>query len=385
MKCKNCGRSDVPDGAGWCCWCGKKLIKTRKKSTELKVPTPKQVSSGKWFIRLRIDGKNINITEPTKRECIEKARAIKAGLISEKPKEDTRNVGQLVDEYIEKREGIRSPSTIDGYLRKRKNNLQSLMELKVSELTLDTVQTAISDEAKKYSGKTIKDAWSLISAATGVCFQDNELILPSAKPKKKPPVYESDDLFRLIIALGQIGGEVECAGLLALWLSLRRSEIKGLEWNDIRKDSIRVCNAMVYDKHHKLVEKETKTEKSERIIPCNAYILDRINALPRDGEKVFQLSTSALWEGITLACNLAGIEHGYLHGLRHSNASVMALVGVDTKYAMKRGGWSTETTMRNVYQDIMKEGELKAAESVDRYFLELLGSKKKTENVQNGN
>lgn len=259
------------------------------------------------------------------------------------------------------------------------------MDLKVADLTLDTVQAAITKESEKYSGKTIKDAWGLISAATGVRFADDELILPSAKPKKKPPVYESDDLFRFIIALGQIGGEVECAGLLALWLSLRRSEIKGLEWNDIRKDSIRVCNAMVYDKHHKLVEKKTKTEKSERIIPCNAYILDRINALPRAGKKVFQLSTSALWEGITLACNLAGIEHGYLHGLRHSNASVMAVVGVDTKYAMKRGGWSTEATMRNVYQDIMREGELKAAESVDRYFLELLGAPKKTKNAQNGN
>lgn len=337
------------------------------------MPTPRQVSSGNWYLQLRLGGERINVTEKTERECIERARAIKAGLIEvERTPEDEKTVGEVIDKYIEDAEPQASPSTIDGYLRKRKKNLQSLMPLKVSEMTASAVQQAINEDAKKYAGKTICNAWGLVSAATGVRYSKEEIKLPSKRAKKTPPVYSSDDLARLLFALRQIGGEVECAGLLALWLSLRRSEIKGLKWSDIHSDSISIRTAMVYDKNHKLVEKETKTDVSERIILCNQYVLDRINALPRVNEYVFQKSTSSFWEGITKACDMAGIEHGYLHGLRHTNASIMALQKVDAKYAMKRGGWSSESTYRKIYQQVMSEGDVDTANVIDDYFLRLM-------------
>ena len=272
----------------------------------------------------------------------------------------------LVEEYISLRDGKISPATIDGYLRKSKNNLQDLYQLKVKDLTMERVQKAINKDAEKYSGKTIWDAWSLIQSATGVEYEG--LVFPSRKPQKKPPVYTSDDLRKLILALAEIGGEVECAGLLAAWMSLRRSEIFGLRWKDILPAAIRISKARVYDKEHKLVEKDTKTDLSERIIPCDSYILDRINALPHKGEHVFQMSTSGIWKGITEACDRAGIEHGYLHGLRHTNASVMEVIGISGTYANRRGGWASDHVRKNIYVADMPEGDLETAKQVDNYF-----------------
>ena len=363
MKCKSCKR-EIADNSIFCNWCGTRQIK--EATREIKVPKPRQLPSGNWFINLRVKGfADVAITEPSEALCVTKARAIKAGLIEGRSK-DRRSVGGQIDAYIEVRRGKASPSTIAGYLTKRKSNLQSLMGLTVDQLTKEKMQKAIDEDMKRYSGKTIKEAVSLVRAATGKRFDG--LVLPSAKPRRKPPVYSADDIRALLAALRAEGGEVECAALLAMWLSLRRSEIKGLRWADIGKDRIHVRVARVYDENHRLVEKDTKTEKSARSILCPPYIMDRIHALPRSGEFVFTRSTHFIHAGITRACEAAGIEHGYLHGLRHTNATVMALLNVPTKYAMKRGGWATPTVMNEVYTDTMDEGDALYGEAVNRFF-----------------
>jgi len=125
MNCKHCGRPDVPDGSAWCCWCGAKLVKTRRKAAELKIPKAQQLPSGSWFIRLRLGGKSIPITENTERACIEKARAIKANLLDVKrTSASSRSLGSLLDDYIEKNEGALSPCTLRGYDIIRRNRFQ---------------------------------------------------------------------------------------------------------------------------------------------------------------------------------------------------------------------------------------------------------------------
>lgn len=364
MKCKYC-RREIPDNSMFCNWCGKKQLKDK---TEISVPAPRRLKSGTWFAQVMVKGQRVPVSGDTEAEYYAKARAAKAGLLEAK-KPDNRLVKDAVADYIKAREGVVSPATIDGYERKARNNLQDLMPLRVKDLTRSRVQAAIDKEKEHYAGKTIREAWSLIQSATGVTIED--LVLPSKKPQKKPPVYGSADLRRLILALAEIGGEVECAGLLAAWMSLRRSEIFGLRWSDIRSDSIRIEKARVYDKHHKLVEKETKNETSERLIPCDRYILDKINALPHEGERVFRMSTSGIWKGITEACKRAGIKHGYLHGLRHTNASIMELVGVPPVYANKRGGWASDHIRVKTYTDAIPEGDQAAAQMVDDYFRSL--------------
>ena len=361
----------MPDGSIFCNHCGEKLIKTRAQKKEISVPKPEQLKDGRWRIRLMVDGVREPVFGSTAEECRAAARAIKLGVI-ERSKPDNRLVRDCVDEYITVREqtGTVSPSTIDSYLRRSRNNLQSIMDLKIKELTLEAMQAAVNLDAKKYGGKTIHEAVSLVQSATGLKFPD--LVKPSKKPKKKPPVYSSDDIRKLILALADIGGQVEVAGLLAAWLSLRRSEIKGLRWEDVSDNTIQIVKAKVYDKNHKLVEKDTKNETSTRTLLCDPYIMARIKALPRDGTHVISMSTSGLWKGITHACNLAGVEHGYLHGLRHTNASIMALLKIPDVYANKRGGWANSHVRQTVYTDAMSEGEIAAALEVDTYMQGLI-------------
>ena len=364
MNCKYC-KKEIPDESVFCLYCGEKVQrKKREKKKEIPVPKPRQLKSGTWFAQLMVEGQRVPVSAASEAEYYAKARALKSGML-EAAKPDNRLVRDLVNAYIKAREGKISPATIDGYERKAKHNLQPLMDLRVRDLTRSAVQKAIDEEAKHYSGKTVWEAWSLIQSATGTRYED--LVLPDKSPKKKPPVYSFDDIRALLLALAAHGGQVECAGLLAIWMSLRRSEIMGLKWADVRPSSIRVESARVYDKHHKLVEKGTKNQTSERVIPCDAYILDKINALPKESEYVFTMGTTTIWRGIDKVCREAGIPHGYLHGFRHTNASIMEYLGIPAQYSNKRGGWASDHVRQRTYTDAMPEGDRAAAAKIDAF------------------
>ena len=361
MKCKYCKAADLPDHSRFCPWCGKKL---GKDAGEVKVPPPQILPSGTRFNRVTVKGTRVPISADTDEEYYAKARAAKIGLIEAK-KPDNRLVKDLVAEYISAREKSRSASTIDGYLRKSKKNLQSLYPLRVKDLTKAAAQKAVDEDLKTYAPKTVWEAWSLVASATGIRY---DLIFPDTSPQKKPPVYTEPQIQALLAALADYGGQTECAGLLALWLSLRRSEIMGLQWSDIGTDCIRVRTARVYDKHHKLVEKKTKNTTSERTILCSSYILDKLNALPHAGKYVFTESTAGIWKGIDTVCVRAGIPHGYLHGLRHTNATLLELLNIPSVYANRRTGHANDHVRKTDYTDVMPEGARAAAGKVDALF-----------------
>ena len=363
MKCRKCKR-EIVDNSIYCSWCGYKQLKDK---SETKVPPPTK-KGNIFFARIMVDGERIYISAPTEAEYYAKARATKEGILESK-KPDNRIVKDLVSDYIMQREGVISPATLDGYERKSKANLQSIMNIPVKNLTRDRMQKAIDIDKKTYAGKTIREALALVQAATGIRYDD--LVLPSKKPNKKPPIYSTEDIKKIILGLAEYGGQVECAGLLALWCSLRRSEILGLKWNDIKESAIIVRSARVYDKEHKLVEKGNKNETSERTILCDSYILDKINALPKNGEYVFTISTYGIWKGINAVCERAGVEHGYLHGFRHANATIMEYIGIPALYANRRGGWADDHVRAKTYTDIMSEGGEQTAKRIDSFFLDL--------------
>ena len=64
-------------------------------------------------------------------------------------------------------------------------------------------------------------------------------------------------------------------------------------------------------------------------------------------------------------------EKGYnmhFHELRHLNASVMLMLGVPDKYAMERGGWSTDHVLKTVYQQTFSDERKRVDSMIDDYF-----------------
>ena len=130
----------------------------------MKIPQPRKLPSGSWFVRVTIDGKVISITKPTEKEAIAEAVALKAGMKKAKKAPASMTLSKAIDHYIERRQNIISPSTIRGYRGIQTQRFQSYMNTDLSRMTKDKWQRAVNQEAKLCSPKTLKNAWGFIGS-----------------------------------------------------------------------------------------------------------------------------------------------------------------------------------------------------------------------------
>ena len=129
-----------------------------------------------------------------------------------------------------------------------------------------------------------------------------------------------------------------------------------------------------------VVRKQTKTTKSKRSLNVPDYVISRLNALQSDPKlrvgRIVTMHPNDIYNHLKVICDNNEIPFVGVHGLRHTNASVMLSIGITTKMAMARGGWSSNKTMQDIYQHLFSEDKDKAASQIDEYFDKLIGATK---------
>lgn len=330
----------------------------------MNVPKPVKRPSGNYRIQIMIDGCRYSITDPDPKVCKKKAKELYAGLQFEK--RVPLNVGKAFDKYIESKDSVLSPSTIHGYKKIRKNHLQSLMDLNITELTQEDVQKAINKEAKAgISSKTIRNAHGLLSAVLAE-YRPN-FVLRTTLPKKQiynvriPTEEELAKLWKV-----SEGTKYHLPILLASWLGLRMSEIRGLKYTDIQDGRIHIQRAIVEGENGSSV-KGTKTTSGDRWIKLPEPIQNIIEQQNRSSEYIVPLTEASIYQGFRRLCEKANITPCRFHDLRHFAASEAHSLGVPDKYAMKRMGHKTDNMLKTVYQHAMTDKE--------DYFANIIDSK----------
>ena len=56
------------------------------------------------------------------------------------------------------------------------------------------------------------------------------------------------------------------------------------------------------------------------------------------------------------------------HDLRHYQASILHALGVPDKYIMQRGGWTTDSTLKNIYQHTMADKQKEFDDIAIKHF-----------------
>lgn len=340
-----------------------------KKSKQPKIPTPQLLPSGQYHCRVKVDGQSYYITKSDPELVVAEAMAIKSGL-KQANKVENITLEKAMERYCRDRDSILSPSTLRGYGIIRRNRFPDLMKKKVANLTFNMIQKSVNQEAKTCSPKSVRNAYGLLTATLGEYRPDLDLSkvkLPQKQEHDKT-IYTLDELRRF---LDQVRGtNVELPVLLAVWLGLRRSEILGLRWEDVdyKNGTIRIREALVPDENNQFQVKGTKTVKSRRTLPCPQYILDLISQQEQTSDRIIQVAPNTIHRRMARVAKDAGVPAVGLHALRHQNATIMLQLNIPDKYAMKRGGWSTNQTMKDIYQHTMEEGEQQAAVAIDQYF-----------------
>lgn len=295
-------------------------------------------------------------------------------------------LSEAIDKYINSCDNLLSPTTIQGYRKIQRNAFKNIMDIKIASLTNEMLLNAVNEEAKRISNKNTKNPkpispkhlhneYGFIRSVLHryAPMLDTNVKLPQKVVKIKE-IIEPETIFRII---EDEAVEFKLAVSLAMWLSFTKSEIRGLKRSSIYDGHLQI-NQVIVDVDNKPIEKkQAKVFTRNRKHKIPPYIQSLIDQLPPDQEYLVTWDGNKLYKRWSRILKNNNLPHMTFHDLRHVNASVMALLQIPDKYAMERGGWKTDSTMKGTYTHTFSKARKDVDQIIDNYFeKQISGSEK---------
>jgi integrase len=285
-------------------------------------------------------------------------------------------VADAMDQYIDSKSAILSPSTIASYKAIRRNNLLDLQPLLVTKVTQELVQISINKEAMSKTPKTVRNIHGFLAAVLQVYRPD--LILRTTLPQKVKAeiAIPTEEEIRLLLNTAK-GTEMEIPLILAACCGMRRSEIAALTWKDVDfgKNNIKIKKALVMDDDNELVEKTTKTTAGTRTIRMFPVVSETLinykEAHPDDGGYI-SIRPDIISHRFEKLVKRTGIQHYRFHDLRHYTVSVMLSLNIPKNYIADFVGHETENMIDKVYGHIMQSRKTSVEDQMQEYFAKFL-------------
>ena len=279
--------------------------------------------------------------------------------------------GEALERYIESRESVLSPRTIMDYKRIRKNELQSIMNIKIEIITQEDIQRAINIEAQSRSPKTVRNSHGLVSAVLHI-YRPN-FALNTTMPKKiHPTIYiPSENEIKLLLK-SVSDTDMELPVLLAAFGPMRRGEICALTSDDISGNVVHVCKNMVINENKKWIIKTPKSYAGDRYIDYPDFVAEKWKGIKGN---IVSLTPDSITGKFNRILKKNNIKHFRFHDLRHYSASIQHALGIPDSYIMQRGGWGNDGTLKAVYRHALEEQTISMNGVANNYFSELYNTK----------
>jgi len=335
--------------------------------------TISKLPSGKWRVQAYFvcDGQvyRPSYTANTKAECQYWYAEQKLKYKNYHPSQMT--VRKAVEKYIDLGKTL-SPKSINSYEKIVKYAFKSIMDVDVDDLTDIVMQQAINEESKRpveyrkdnkaISPKTVCNEWGLLSTALKqICGKTFNVRLP--KKIKKFKIYPHPQIILPIIKNTEI--EIPC--LMAMFLSLRMSEVRGVKYSSIKDNYIYIEQVKVYVDGIDIVKESPKTYGSTRKVKMPVYLQNLISNQPHTTDYVVNLTENQISKRFSRLMKANGLELTF-HDLRHLFASAGAFLGIEPLYLADIGGWEDQRTMMSVYEEIIGSEKQAAEDKLASYF-----------------
>ena len=174
-----------------------------------------------------------------------------------------------------------------------------------------------------------------------------------------------------------LGTDIELPCLLAAWLTLSMSEIRGLtKSRSLMGDQLYIRETLVRVKGRDIRHEGGKEEQRSRVLSLPPYLRALIDRV--DGDIIVPMTPGHIYDRFQIILRDAGLPPMTFHQLRHLSASTMAMLGIQKEVAQERGGWKTPHTMDAVYTHTFPEPRRQADQKIDAYFSGIIDNKKTT-------
>ena len=215
-----------------------------------------------------------------------------------------------------------------------------------------------------------------------------EAVVLSRPERRVEAALRHEDALELLKVIE--GSRYHALFAVAFFTGLRRSEVLGLQWNDIELDFafLTVVRSLHRLHNKQFVIRPTKSHRSSRPVdlpPSLALLLRQykteqqakrvLDGKPLAGDDfVFArsdgspLDPDVVSHAFTKLARKAGLPHIHLHSLRHAHATFLIREGLSLKMVAERLGHADVSTTLNLYTHVLPGDQAEAARRFDQLF-----------------
>lgn len=356
--------------------------------------TAKKLPSGSWRCRvfshyeLRPDGtkkpvyESFVVKDPSKRGKKECERMAAEWSITHQDRDVmAMTVQEIVRKYIDLKEKVLSPATINSYEQILKCNMDDIRLYAAGDLTPPIVQAWINSLAARCSPKYVRNANGLFQSSMKFSGAPGFHVTLPAPQDFQPHVPCDEEVQKLINYIIETTHEntrrdmrpryeLRIAVMLAAFGSLRRGEICALRSEDFDRENltVRINKDVVKDKDGYWVTKPTpKTSTSNRTVELPAFVIEAID-LSKPGT-IIKGTPDQISNRFRRAVRFSGAAfHFRFHDLRHYYVSIAHALGIPDAYIMEMGGWRTDRTMKRVYRSTLADRSKAEQQKLNAHF-----------------
>lgn len=329
-------------------------------------------------------------------------------------------ISEYAKYWIDKQSAKRSIKTITEYKKLLKRIDIALGHIRLSKLKprhLSDFYDMLREDGIREDGKpgglsenTISHYHRLLRAMLETAYRidklipenpADDLIDPPTPGRPKAKFYDDVQTMQLLQALNNAPIKYRTFVILTLFLGSRRGETLGLEWSDIDFDNniIHIRRSSQYVKGKGIYTSKTKTDTSIRSVSVPQEVIDilreykvwqneerlKLGNLWHDTNRLFTQEdgkpmhpdTVSSWFRKFLKEN--NLPHITVHGLRHTNASLLIANNTDIITVGERLGHADKATTSRVYAHMLNKNNKKAADTLANTLL------RKTHKTKNAN
>ncbi|HHU08188.1 MAG TPA: site-specific integrase, partial [Clostridiaceae bacterium] len=271
------------------------------------------------------------------------------------------------------KEGAIRDVTMAKYLMTLKWLKQLVPELRIGDLDRISYQQLLNDYAEEHERQTTMDFHHQLKGAILDALDDGYIdrdptrkaIIKGKPPREKKKKYLNQFELQKLLSVLNLEDKVNWDWfiLLIAKTGLRFSEALAVTPRDFDFTHQKLEVSKTWDYKMKGGYLPTKNKSSVRRIQIDwqtvIQFFELVKKLP-DNEPIFaQKNTynSTVNNILERKCDLAGIPHISIHGLRHTHASLLLFAGVSIASVARRLGHSSITTTQKTYIHIIKELE----------------------------
>ena len=320
-----------------------------------------KLPSGTWRVRVQYYdeyGKrhHKSITGKTEAEALYKAEKETKRIQYTKPEDSELTLEAAGENFINSHINKLSPSTVKGYRQTSRNFFPALFCKPIGKIENKDIQKAINEDVT-HSPKSLSNAVGFISIVLKEYRPDfiMSVKIPKKTTRNLKPIPSLEEVGIILSACK--GTNVEIAVNLAVYLGMRLSEVAGAKFEDVNGFKLHI-HSVVVSSENGFVEKDfTKNVSSTRIVNLPPHLVELIAEAKKTATDphLVPMTPSGIYKSFKRVLKNNNLPDYRFHDLRHLNASIMLRLNVPTKYQMARGGWSTDSTLKTVYQHTMAD------------------------------